>query len=60
MSSGRRPRTYSHSDSGNSPDGENLDMIVETVKKRTKRLRKTTMSMERLIGLLHGEAKSLK
>ena len=56
----RRPRTSSHSDSGNSPDGQNLDVIVETAKKRPKRLRQTSMSMERSIRLLHGEVESLK
>ena len=56
----RRLRISSHSNSGNSPDGENLDMIVETAKKRTKRLRQTSTSMERSIGLLHWEVESLK
>ena len=50
----------SHSNCRNSPHGENLDAIVVTAKKRTKRLRKTSTSMEISIGLFHGKVESLK
>ena len=53
-------RRMTPSDSGHSPDGDGIEELFLTARKRVKHLKDTSMSVERSLELLHKDMKLLK